>query len=201
MAKGKPRWNPIKCPSCGEPRKLGPLYPPLCQEEKLRLHAAPDWWTSPGWSLRWAKKRKLYWACVKCFRSERALQAKPWLQTFLDWPPRFAYYDIKKRCEDCKNPFIFSGSEQQKWYEEFKFWVQSEPKQCPDCRRLRRKRAETNKALGLALTKLDPKDPLQLARVSELYLAIGSNRKASIFFTRAKNKAGGIEALEALMKK
>ncbi|MCI0618067.1 hypothetical protein L0244_34260, partial [bacterium] len=128
MAKGKPRRSTIKCPCCGEASKLGDDYPPLSQEEELRLHDAL-YWTEPGWSLRWAKNRKLHWACQKCLRTGRALEAKPWLQTYLDFPPRFAYFDIKKRCEDCKKGFIFSSIEQYKWYEEYKFWVQSEPKQ------------------------------------------------------------------------
>jgi hypothetical protein len=70
----------------------------------------------------------------KMFSAGRALEAKPWLQTYLDFPPRFAYFEIKKRCEHCKKCFIFSSTEQYKWYEQYKFWVQSEPKQCPACR-------------------------------------------------------------------
>jgi hypothetical protein len=79
--------------------------------------------------------------------------------------------------------------------------VQSEPKQCLACRRIRRKRANASKALILALSELDPKDPLQLAKISELYLAIGSNRKAAEYLARAKNRAGGLETLEAMKTK
>jgi len=200
MAKGKPRWNPIRCPCCKQPTKLGPNNPPLSQEAVLQLHGGHLLGLDAGWSSRCAKDRKLKWACQNCFRSGRALQAKPWLQTYLDWPPRFAYFDIKKRCNDCKRNFIFSASEQSKWYEDYKFWVQSEPKQCLACRRLRRDRARNHKALALALSELDPKDPLQLAKVSELYLAIGRNRKAADYLARAKNRAGGLAALETLMK-
>ncbi|MCI0614695.1 zinc-ribbon domain containing protein, partial [bacterium] len=113
----------------------------------------------------------------------------------------FAYFDIKKRCEDCKKPFIFSSTEQHKWYEEYKFWVQSEPKQCLSCRRMRRQRAKTNKVLALAISELDPKDPLQLDRISELYLAIGSTRKAADYLASAKNRAEGLVALETLKKR
>ncbi|MCI0444155.1 hypothetical protein L0152_13215, partial [bacterium] len=77
----------------------------------------------------------------------------------------------------------------------------SEPKQCVACRRMRRQRTRTNKALALALSELDPKDPLQLAGISELYLAIGSTRKAADYLARAKNRAKGLADLETLMKR
>jgi hypothetical protein len=66
--------------------------------------------------------------------------------------------------------------------------------------RLRRARAAANKALASALSELDPKDPLKLARVSDLYLAVGSHRKAADYLSRAKNRAGSIEALESMIK-
>lgn len=200
MTKGKPRWNPIRCPCCQESARLGRDYPPLSQEEILRSKAEPLVWSQPGWPLRCAKNRKLKWACLKCIGSGRALEAKPWLQTFLDFLPRFAYFDVRKRCDDCKQHFVFSASEQYRWYEQYKFWVQSEPKQCLSCRRLRRQRVEANKELVAALSELDPRDPLQLARISDLYLVIGSVRKAAEYLSRAKNRAGGVETLETQRK-
>jgi hypothetical protein len=200
MAKGKPRWNAIKCPCCGEPAKLGPNYPPISQEEKFRLNVTRSVLLEPGWSLRTAKYSKLYWACKKCFRDGRALEAKTWLQTHLDRAPRFAYYDLKKRCKDCKKPFVFSSTEQQKWYEVYKLWVQSEPVHCLACRRLRRKRAAAHKELASSLAELNPQDPLQLAKISDLYLTVGSARKAAEYLARAKNRAGGLEALATMRK-
>ncbi|MCI0445906.1 hypothetical protein L0152_22165, partial [bacterium] len=66
---------------------------------------------------------------------------------------------------------------------------------------MRRQRAKTNKVLALAISELDPKDPLQLDRISELYLAIGSTRKAADYLASAKNRAGGLAALETLKKR
>ncbi|WP_420841919.1 zinc-ribbon domain containing protein [Fimbriiglobus ruber] len=50
---------------------------------------------------------------------------------------------MNSTCEDCKQPFVFTASEQQFWYETLKFWVQSHPKQCISCRRVRRAKRST----------------------------------------------------------
>jgi hypothetical protein len=74
------------------------------------------------------------------------MEANPVVQKFCDHPPYLAYFDVPLRCEDCGSTFVFEAKEQQFWYEELKFWVQSRPKQCAACRKLRRERkSEQNK--------------------------------------------------------
>lgn len=45
------------------------------------------------------------------------------------------YYSMKLRCEQCHTEFWFSANEQQKWYEDWGFWIDSVPKECKSCRK------------------------------------------------------------------
>jgi len=49
--------------------------------------------------------------------------------------PRLYYVDMKKTCRDCGRYFIFFAEEQRHWYEDLKFFVDSDCVRCPDCRR------------------------------------------------------------------
>jgi hypothetical protein len=48
------------------------------------------------------------------------------------------YHSMKLACDRCGEEFWFSANEQRVWYEEWGFWIDSVPKQCPPCRRLLR---------------------------------------------------------------
>jgi hypothetical protein len=52
--------------------------------------------------------------------------------------PRHWYIDATMRCADCDSLYLFSAAEQQVWYEEYGFYVDSIPRCCPACRRQRR---------------------------------------------------------------
>ena len=54
--------------------------------------------------------------------------------------PRHWYVDAIFRCADCGTEFHFPASEQQFWYEELKFYVDSLPRRCPGCRKKERAR-------------------------------------------------------------
>ncbi len=95
-------------------------------------------------AMELAKKNTLLWACDMCLKSGRALVANPAHQTFCDHTPFLAYFDQNKRCTDFAKRFAFSAEEQRHWYEQLKFWVQSEPRQCALCRRSRRLRKRVN---------------------------------------------------------
>ena len=144
--KGFPK---VTCPCCGKDRDVVGGTPLLQLEDKLRQANLTPWWkTSEGWSVEEAQKGKLQWACRYCLKSERAIEANPVVQKFCDYPPYLAYFDTKLRCEDCGSMFVFSAKEQQFWYENLKFWVQSRPKQCLDCRRARRERKREQNQKG-----------------------------------------------------
>lgn len=48
------------------------------------------------------------------------------------------YFSMKLKCKRCREEFWFSASEQQAWYEEWGFWIDSVPKHCSTCRKLLR---------------------------------------------------------------
>lgn len=104
----------------------------------------------PGWSLREALAGRLAWACPRCVKQGRAIEGHPARQTFLDWLPYFAYFDERRRCDDCGATYVFGAAEQQYWYETLRFWVQSRPKQCLPCRRFRRNRRAAHAATASA---------------------------------------------------
>ncbi|MEK7781116.1 MAG: zinc-ribbon domain containing protein [Verrucomicrobiota bacterium] len=53
------------------------------------------------------------------------------------------YYDIKKVCRDCKEPFIFFAEEQRYWYETLQFTLDADCVRCPKCRKTERSLART----------------------------------------------------------
>src|SRR6185369_8969041 len=49
--------------------------------------------------------------------------------------PRFWYVDATYTCKRCKERFVFTAREQRFWYEDMRFYLDSYPKQCGECRR------------------------------------------------------------------
>jgi hypothetical protein len=49
--------------------------------------------------------------------------------------PRHWYINATFQCNRCEDRFCFSAEEQKAWYEEYGFYVDSQPRQCRDCRR------------------------------------------------------------------
>ncbi len=52
--------------------------------------------------------------------------------------PRVWYVDTTIVCKTCETEFLFSIDEQETWYEEYRFYVDSFPNQCKSCRAERR---------------------------------------------------------------
>jgi hypothetical protein len=130
----------LECPCCGKKRNIVTETPLLTMQEAFSHGCLPDKWAeryAEGSFYHWGG---VQWACQQCLNTERAIAGKPWLQTFCDWPPYLAYFDKKRLCRDCHTEFIFSAQEQQYWYEERKFWVQSHPDRRLACRRKRREK-------------------------------------------------------------
>lgn len=48
--------------------------------------------------------------------------------------PRHWYIDATFQCRRCNEKFIFSAEEQEYWYEELGFWIDSSAKNCQKCR-------------------------------------------------------------------
>ncbi|MCA9195794.1 MAG: zinc-ribbon domain-containing protein [Planctomycetales bacterium] len=45
------------------------------------------------------------------------------------------YFDLERRCRDCKRQFIFFAEEQKHWYEELGFGLESDCVRCTECRK------------------------------------------------------------------
>lgn len=174
------------CPVCGELRTLEPLKEAA---HLLRVNGLRFLWHNAD-NLAWkAQRGLLHWACTLCLEASQVVKANPLGQTFCDFPPYLAYYDETLRCEACDQDFVFFATEQRFWYEELKFFVQSRPKHCVECRRQRREHNKLNQELEKAIRALDRRDVKQLAHVAELHLSMGNRRKSIEFLGRARNLA------------
>ena len=150
----------------------------------------------PGWSAKYASH--LAWACDDCLEAGRALAAKPWLQTFGYGFAIFAYFDENRNCEDCKTDFVFSAGEQAYWYETLQFVLYSVPKQCPNCRKTRRKAKGIHAELGRIQAQFTGGIP-ELIQLADLYLELGNTLKALEHLRRAKNKTRSMELRDQLL--
>jgi glutaredoxin len=148
-----------------------------------------------GWSARHASR--LVWACDDCLESGRALEAKPWLQ-LRGISPEFAYFDQARTCEDCQTDFVFSASEQAYWFETLQFVTYSVPKQCPDCRKTRRKAKGVHLELGRIQAQFSGSIP-ELIQLADLYLELGNTAKVLEHLRRAKNKTRSPELRDQLL--
>jgi hypothetical protein len=52
--------------------------------------------------------------------------------------PRNWYIDARFRCNACDTEFVWSADEQRVWFEVYRFYVDSRPTLCRDCRAKRR---------------------------------------------------------------
>lgn len=128
----------LKCPCCGG--QISPIFLRILfkQIESLeREHAI--WWATDAIQIIQTIS-KFQWACDNCLQSHKAIIAHSEKQTFCDYPPFLAYFDREKICSTCQQLFLFGAKEQEFWYETLKFWVQSEAKDCPTCRKKARER-------------------------------------------------------------
>ncbi|NKB54346.1 MAG: hypothetical protein GKR97_19405 [Rhizobiaceae bacterium] len=46
------------------------------------------------------------------------------------------YFDVKRVCRDCNSPFLFFAQEQQHWYEDLEFPLESDCVRCSPCRKM-----------------------------------------------------------------
>jgi len=62
--------------------------------------------------------------------------------------PRCWYIDAWFDCEQCNEEFCWTAKEQQYWFEELHFWIDSYPKLCLECRKKRRKIPDLQRKYG-----------------------------------------------------
>ncbi len=176
------------CPCCGEARAVSEKVAPLRIELLTQAHSAVLVNLEVGWSVNAARHRWLSWACDACLNAGRALEAKPWLQSYGYNAPKFAYVDELKTCSDCGTEFIFAATEQAYWYETLEIPIFAIPNQCVSCRKKRRAVKQAHLELGEVLGSFAGTIP-ELLQLSDLYEKIGNLPKALEFVRRAKNKS------------
>lgn len=183
-----------QCPCCGKLRNVH------LQKSLLKAQQAfSDHWICQGdWAVRYALEGSIRWACDACLRAHRAIEGRPGKQTFVDHKPYLAYFDRTFLCEGCHASFVFNAREQQYWYEELQFWVQSFPKERLECRKKRRAKNKAMQEIQKELPQLDAQNPQQLLRMAELFLEAGSFQKASEYLARARKRAASCGELETL---
>jgi Probable zinc-ribbon domain len=198
--KTKARVPDLICPCCGEARNVSEKVAPLRIELQMQVHA-PAWANlEVGWSVTAARNKWLTWACEACIKAGRALEAKPWLQTYGYNSPKFAYLDEVKTCSDCGNEFVFAATEQLFWYETLEFLIYSEPKQCVSCRHKRRKIKQANLEISEMLGSFEGTIP-ELLQLADLYTQLGNPAKSLEFLRRAKNKSRDESEKQALLER
>ncbi|MCU0391286.1 MAG: zinc-ribbon domain-containing protein [Thermoflexibacter sp.] len=177
--------NKLKCPCC-----KGEVYSSAAQQT---LKLSPQVWF-------WIDKYELVlenlqrdedtfqWACDDCLNSQKAIIANPEIQTYCDYPPYLAYFDIEKKCTVCGENYIFSAEEQKFWYEELKFFVQGESKSCVKCRQKKRHKNNLTSELSSLLKDKHNLNQKQLLRIAEIYGKLGRVDKQT-YFIRLATKA------------
>jgi Probable zinc-ribbon domain len=194
------RVSDLICPCCGQSRAVSEKVAPLRIELQLQTHQ-PVWVNlEVGWSVNAARNGWLSWACDACLKAGRALEAKPWLQTYGYNSPKFAYLDETKTCSDCGNEFVFAATEQAYWYEVLEFLIYSNPKQCVSCRHKRRKVKQANLEISEMLGSFEGSIP-ELLQLADLYTQLGNPAKSLEFLRRAKNKSRDESEKQVLLER
>lgn len=129
------------------------------------------------------------WACDLCLDNGKAIIADPAQQTFCDHEPYLAYFDQAKACPTCQQAYTFTKEEQQFWYEELKFWVQSKPTQCAKCRKASRHLKQLNKELSEILKDKAKLTIEQMARLIQIYNELNKPDKSK-YYARMIEKFG-----------
>lgn len=104
--------------------------------------------------------------------------------------PRYWYVDATFRCERCGREFVFTAAEQRVWYEEYRFWIDSLPKHCFECRRalreLKAARRDYDRWIEQALETDDLELKTRLARLIDQLYELGGELPARIHENRRR---------------
>ena len=91
--------------------------------------------------------------------------------------PRYWYADATLQCSRCQRDFSFTAVEQQLWYEGYRFWIESVPRQCSICRkelrRLKALRREYDRDIATAIRSKDVEIKMRVAEIIDQLLLAG----------------------------
>ena len=118
----------------------------------------------------------LFWGALY-LDHDTAIRGNPEKQNFTVCP-RFWYLDADFRCDGCGQEFTWTAGEQKAWFEDYFFWVDSQPRHCRKCRANRKRLAELRKEYDASVADArdhgtaDQKRRI-MAIVAELEAALG----------------------------
>jgi hypothetical protein len=96
--------------------------------------------------------------------------------------PRHWYIDAVFRCARCGGEFCFTAAEQKRWYEGYRFYVDSLPQECPACRRelrrLKSLRQEYDRIIAKALSSNDLNLKARVATIIDALCEAGADLPA-----------------------
>lgn len=148
----------------------------LCERE-------PD--EEPGWlSDAWNE----WVVCPRCIRLGAALVANVEKQDYGLGGPITAYWDQRRQCQYCEKDYLFTADEQRFWYEERKFFVESAPVACVECRRTLRNEARAGQILGKMGQASKDCSWEELEQRAELAYQSAAPQQAVEYLRRAKNR-------------
>ena len=118
--------------------------------------------------------------------------------------PVTQHIGICLKCHKCGKIFKFTSSEQRHWYEVLKFWIDSMPKNCSDCRRKIKGIKNININLSKILSKstMDEDDYEELIKIAlkfnENDVSVGNKLGGKLRMAINKSKFSDKNALKAM---
>ena len=176
------------CPSCNSAKYKTELEQVMYAMTTVERKAYPNIKTNKEDTYSSFIDADFDWACDTCLTSKKAILGNPSAQLYC-WNPHYAYFDTIIECQKCQKDFTFSKEEKKYWYENLKFWIESVPVNCGDCRKEVRKLKIENKTLSDILMKEE--DDLTIAElksVIDIYTIWGKVERAKYFRAILKRK-------------
>lgn len=158
-----------QCPACRQPKHKTEIQTAIALLEKAEKQGYKHYSKLKVDAYSSFINSDFDWACDSCFAQKVIIEAKPSAQNYC-WQPHLVYFDKTFVCQTCSIDFVFDTAEQQFWYEELKFWHESIPNHCPNCRKEIRQLSIENKTISDILKKPIPDISLaELERVVAIY--------------------------------
>jgi hypothetical protein len=83
--------------------------------------------------------------------------------------PRHWYVDCDFLCTKCRQEFTWTAREQQVWFEEYRFWVDSQPRLCKRCKAAERRLDDLRREYDATVTAArDHGTPEQKRRIIDI---------------------------------
>ncbi|MBX3168744.1 MAG: zinc-ribbon domain containing protein [Candidatus Eremiobacteraeota bacterium] len=143
--------------------------------------ANQDRYLRAGWT-----KQAADWVCPACEAAGVAVRACPEKQVWetFRWPA-LSFADFAGICGLCRENFLFSAAEQQRFYEESGVPLEVVPNNCGGCREIVRRQ----KAAQVRLEELlvDPAGAEDFESIGEIYAGAQRYKKAVEALRRARN--------------